>query len=287
MSDIVKIHHSVFYNVLKEIEDCLYDDLDTTEEANINKVKHILNTFKCFREDLAVPSKNNYKPVQRPKIYSNVQPKKPKMLSYSEKVKRETVSLCNKINESNFSIIENKFMRYIDESNAQLVISMLLEKCYTQSFYLDTYLRLFERIKERFENILHNVFNDFVEKTIAELPVDISNLVSIDHNAYSSYCDFVLKRSLLVQKHNTLYVLRDLKYVSFDYDLYFSNMMSIFNHITNGIEIDILVSICQALFKHYRNAAHVQQLREACTNKRIQALCLKKTKFVLFDILKN
>lgn len=295
MIDIIQLSPSTFHDTLSRKSSTLYNDLSSNAQQQLDKVQFILDTFACFRDQFPTSNSSHVRHVYKAaKTLSNnksshytssyLNPKRDKTLSYTDKVVRETTALLNKVNESNKSIIKDKLLKFCDDQNIKLVANMILLKCYTQSYYLPMFLQVFEVLYIKFRTQLTDMFDEFKNNVQRDFRFDIEQLSLKNQTIYEEFCDFVLQKAHLIQKHKLVHLLESKKFIELDNEAYFSNNVSVTLQLQNEIASDVFVSILSELV-HLPDKDGV--IRTYMTPELIEKLKMfssKKTFFKLCDL---
>lgn len=275
MHNIIQIRKEYFIELHKLLVICV-DDVD------VKKVKDMLANYACFNEDVgAFHQKFVYKQgFKVPHNTNIIKTKTRRIVSYQEKIQRETVAILNKINDSNFGVLCEKLLKLCDENSLETVVSMILKKCYMQEYYLHIYIKVFEMIHQKYDAKLLTFFNKFVGMIQEEIDNDLNSIVQNDVDDYNNYCDFVMKKKVLVQKHKTLMHLYKRNWVNLNIDMFFRKLVNLIETNTNTVMLDVLITICYEVAK----VEPVLFLKMLNTTTLDQHNMNTKTKFLLSDI---
>lgn len=279
----MQIPSSTFYSILSSLVD---DNVSSEEAKQIQKVKDMLERFPCFKDD-HVPGKFVYKNVRaqsKPPV-SFITMKKNKVLSYQEKVSRETVSILNKINDSNFDVIFDKLQRFCDVNNAEIIANKIIFKCCTQEYYADIFLKMLQFLHQKFPTQLDAVFTEFKKQTLDGFQHDTEGMSIKAQSTYDEYCDFVLERNILVQKHKILmiFVLQNL--IDIDIKAYIDLLCLELKTSGSVIKIDLIATIMTQVNDVLHHPYLVNNVAAIVNDESFCTLCSKKTRFMLLDLV--
>jgi hypothetical protein len=208
----------------------LTDSLDSLDKSNIEKTNNIINSYSCFKEEFSQAPQYHVKQFfkshsghgvknsashQQPSFKNNSSSSYPsfrkpiKDLSYIDKVKRETLSLLNKLSLNNFTVVSDKLMKYCDTNNVITVIDMIFIKCYSQDSYVHLFMQLFFAIKCKFGDVVYASSTKFVNDTTSGLEYNLDELFALHakQEEYDTFCEFVLKKSHVIFKFKCVVLL--------------------------------------------------------------------------------
>lgn len=246
MLNLIQISHDMFYDQLNKYI-CECSDIDVV------KVKDMLSKHPCFKEELIPLVYNNNTRLYNtskhtPKVHVS-SPRRRKLLSSSDKLYREIMSLLNKVNESNFSIIKERLLKVCDESNIEIIVNLLLLKCYSQDFYSNVYFKLFDIFPLNLRDIISLLLEKFVNHIRDNTENDLQTIIqtSIEQEKYDKYCDLIKQKRIFTQKHKTILLLEQHKWVKLDVDEYLKDIFLLMTTTRDSLILDVLMKLCSVI----------------------------------------
>ena len=252
------------------------------------KLINIIETYQCFKDTQSpyVFKQNSNKPFYKNNI-TNKPIRKVKNLSYTERVKRETIALLNKLSESNFATISEKLMRFCEESNCKLLIEMILDKCVIQETYMHLFLRLINKLNDKHKNVIQAVIPQYIEEYLNTIEKTLDELNILDHTDYDKFCLFMLRKKALINKNTLLLSLKETCNIG---DIHkrsyeaFSKQIS--KYIDNQDVLDVIVSVIVQIIKHRPKESrdivdNMKTIYESCLKSKISC----KSKFQILECI--
>lgn len=241
-------------------DDFFHDKCYVDQHVN-DKVKSLLDKFNCFDDFVAFSS---YNKTRKPHHHhhhphhhnhhqhtngnqAHAKKRAPVINKNLAKSDRDFLSMLNKISPANFGTISQKLLVFINADNSTKVVNGILEKCYKQHVYLDTYIKLLQDIKSKAPNEVRETLSCVVCRFINEFIQDTNfenyHLNSVD---YDTFCVNVCNKKTILGKHRTVVklfdkILDDPTSISIDgnktnevgklMDLYFAYMLNAIKNI--------------------------------------------------------
>jgi hypothetical protein len=123
---------------------------------------------------------------------------------------RELKATLNKLTRHNYGKLSSSILNFKDDTNIDLLLSSLLEKCYTQSCFLDIFVSLIVDLyavadadtKSNIDTALTQFVTQFMGCT------QLLNFRMRNTNTdYDGFCDDMIMRNSIVGKHRTILAL--------------------------------------------------------------------------------
>jgi len=280
--DIIVLESSLFYQNQNQ-------ELPLT--IAVEKIREILETYQCFKDDGNSVPKHYYKMIHAKQFTSrhntHQHQRKPKNLSYAEKVKRETIALLNKLSNTNATNICEKLIKYCDESNVGFISDMVLAKCYKQSYYLNLYFGLLQQLRTKHFEKVNDALVTFTQNVMEKVLEDVESIASLDQTNYDQFCLFVLQKREFCQKHALLVMFDEKGMIDYNSVDHYKCLERVLISSSDSTSIDIVISVFQELLRINKIAvAWISSLNELYKTRLHNApFLLNKTKFMIYNII--
>ena len=198
------------------------------ETSTINAISELLTAHLCFREDAQPILFNRNTCTHKAKSHHHGKPpQKYKPTSYGERLDRDVGGLLNKINSSNYNVIEEKLLRITNVSNVDNIFAYILKKTYRQDVYTELFIKILKKILS-----LHNTMMKYVQElsnTFTNVQACLFDQVhKLDYSNYDDFCLFgKLKTEIIVRQH-VLHLLFDV--ITFDVQQYLNFLQAMLQH---------------------------------------------------------
>lgn len=227
--------------VINPVEFKLRDVTSGYLESNTIKIiSELFTAHSCFRDDVQPVLFNRSTGTHKAKSHHHGKPpQKYKPTSYGERLDRDVGGLLNKINNSNYNVIEEKLLRLINASNVDSIVMFILKKTYQQDVYTELFIKMLKKIlnihKTMFKYV-QELSNNFTEVQACLF----DQVYKLDYSNYDDFCKFgKLKTEILVRQH-VLHLLFDM--VTFDVQQYINFLQTLLQqsakcsqHVTNVV----------------------------------------------------
>jgi hypothetical protein len=153
---------------------------------------------------------------------------------------RELQSTLNKLTRHNYTKLARAIMSFRNDANLDHLVSSLLEKCYTQTCFLDLFVGLICDLYETADTGTRARINGALALFVTSF-IGSENLTTFrirNHTTdYDGFCDDMLMRTKIVGKHRTILALVKCL-LDKDYGkLYLGAMLGALDESMGGIEV--------------------------------------------------
>lgn len=264
--------------------------LDTKVKCLIDT---IIKTHACFRDEPPAVSKHGNAKHHGPgnghhhKIKhhggqtSNISPVKliQRNLTYLERIERELSSMLNKINHSNSKHILDKITKLTSDANAELVVTLILNKSLVQSAYLDLFLKALKETVTKYkptQNIIDHYSEDFIDRTESFL----KTLESQNLSNYDEFCSSGSLRNKLIIRQKILIELIKMFQITFNVDHYVNFLICKLEHYAQ-LENTQMTSTILSLLEEFMD------FHTTINNQEVFTSVLNKIKYKNFNLGKK
>jgi hypothetical protein len=200
------------------------------ESSTVKTISDMFAAHLCFKDDIQpIVFNRTYPHKAKPHHHHhhNKPPQKYKPTSYSERLERDVGGLLNKINSSNYHVIEQKLLKLVNGSNVDSIFLFMLKKTYQQDVYTDLFVKMLKKIIGLHETMVHYVqelSNDFT-KVQASL---FEKVYQLDYSNYDDFCQFGKLKTEILVRQNVLHLFFDI--ITFDGQQYIDFLQTTLQH---------------------------------------------------------
>lgn len=193
----------------------------------------------------------------------------------------------NKIADANIPSIMKRFQYMLDDKSVEIVLEVVLAKCFMHDKYIKCYMTMLEHLHSRFESQVMDRLMSFMESFMVEMDkMEIrSDILTLDD--YDAFCLFVKTKKHVYGKHAMLLNMIENGILSPYYEEYFVFIMTFVQQsITKSPHLlEIGANMLVMFFEVFKEAEDKRQaVQELYQDSVAHCNINKKTQFIFMAL---
>lgn len=269
------------------------------EKRIVQKISELISTHVCFVDNGSMFPKQNHN--QNTRTYSRYGNKsnsstvaaynrRYRSISYIDRIRREVLSLLNKVSTSNQKVIVDKVIKLVDINNVKDIVKMIVEKCVTQHTYISMFMTLLGKIK--LDHNASHVIDDIIDTTISDYFNSFDERISFlggtqaNIEDYNKLCDYLKCKENLLLSNRAFITLIKHNLSTHKFQSYYTRMLDKQKHAQwNNNTSDVLARLMYDYFVISEQHNLISDFTKMLDDIGVSCMFDSKTKFIILDIM--
>lgn len=199
MEDVIFIESSVFREFKIHPKDDEYSKLHS-------KIVELFQNHTCFMDNGKLSHNELCNKKYNKYLYSSQIPQKERNPIQSNKYcsyEREIMAMLNKISKQNYDIIQKKIIRDVNNSNLNMILSLIIQKAFTDSIFLGLYIELIQKMFSLFPSQTNEFVKLQYDSFYNEFSSRLSIISSSNCGQYDDFCAEQKEKRLIESQNRT------------------------------------------------------------------------------------